>query len=148
MYSSEVYGQKHRQAGMSLAVATNFALCGVVAIASLTAPAATLENKWQPAIIFFVVTDAFAIVFVWLFMRTEGLRASSLEDMHVSDIRRQLAARPHKMLTSSLGRNCSLSLCVSGCDTKGGRSFRRPLPVARPKGHFGSGAETKPLWRT
>lgn len=116
MYSSEVYGQKHRQAGMSLAVATNFALCGVVAIASLTAPSATLEDKWQPAIIFFVVTDALAIVLVWLFMRTEGLRASSLEDMHVSDI--FSVARPHMMLTPSLGRNCSLSLCGSGCDIK------------------------------
>lgn len=82
MYSSEVFGQRHRQVGMSLAVATNFSLAGVITAVALVADPATVY--WANFIKAFAVLDGLAILVVWVFMRTPGARGNTLEDMHVS----------------------------------------------------------------
>jgi zinc transporter ZupT len=81
MYSSEVFGQTHREVGMSLAVAINLFLAGVLA---MSAPfyVTRLENKYMTLMGTFTGLTFVAFVLVWLFMR-DSTETASLEEMNV-----------------------------------------------------------------
>jgi hypothetical protein len=96
MYSSEIFPQKYREAGMSLAVAINLSFAGALAMAvpqyqnALSDP----EQHNQHLILLgsFAALDFVAAILVWLFMRYPDLKAVELEDMNVRISRSTLRA--------------------------------------------------------
>ncbi|KAJ1322959.1 MFS transporter SP family solute carrier family 2 (myo-inositol transporter) member 13 [Microdochium nivale] len=124
MYSSEVFGQRHRQVGMSLAVATNFSLAGVVtAVALVNTPAGVYLTNFIKA---FAVLDGLAILVVWLFMRTPGARGNTLEDMH------ELFTQPLWQYTSYQIREVALKTLTRS--KSGKRNFEQWLRDQGPAG--------------
>ncbi|KAH0031911.1 MFS general substrate transporter, partial [Aureobasidium melanogenum] len=83
MYSSEIFPQKYREVGMSLAVATNLSFAGALAMA-VPQYQDNLNDGGRHLVLLgsFAALDFVAAILVWLFMRYPE-RAVELEDMNV-----------------------------------------------------------------
>lgn len=86
MYSSEVFPQKYREVGMSLAVAINLSFAGALAMAvpQYQSKLQSSDHHNQHMILLgsFAALDFVAAILVWLFMRYPE-KAVELEDMNV-----------------------------------------------------------------
>ncbi|CAD0095548.1 unnamed protein product, partial [Aureobasidium vineae] len=87
MYSSEIFPQKYREVGMSLAVAINLSFAGALAMAvpqyQHRLDGATRDNQQHLKLLgSFAILDFVAAILVWLFMRYPE-KAVELEDMNV-----------------------------------------------------------------
>lgn len=89
MYSSEIFPQKYREVGMSLAVAINLSFAGALAMAvpqyQNTLGDPDQHNQHLILLGSFAALDFVAAVFVWLFMRYPE-KAVELEDMNVRSL--------------------------------------------------------------
>ena len=90
MYSSEIFPQKYREVGMSLAVATNLSFAAALAMAVPQYQDTLIDSKHnnQHLVLLgsFAALDFVAAVLVWLFMRYPD-KDVELEDMNVRIIR-------------------------------------------------------------
>ncbi|KAG9944286.1 MFS general substrate transporter, partial [Aureobasidium melanogenum] len=84
MYSSEIFPQKYREVGMSLAVAINLSFAGALAMA-VPQYQENLNDEGRHLVLLgsFAALDFVAAILVWLLMRYPE-RAVELEDMNVS----------------------------------------------------------------
>lgn len=87
MYSSEIFPQKYREVGMSLAVAINLSFAGALAMA-VPQYQENLNDEGRHLVLLgsFAALDFVAAILVWLLMRYPE-RAVELEDMNVSIFR-------------------------------------------------------------
>lgn len=116
MYSSEIFPQKYREVGMSLAVAINLSFAGALAMAvplyqkTLTGstsdsqprdPNSSPKQNNEHLILLgsFAALDFVAVILVWVFMRYPK-KFAELEEMNVSMIR--VASRLQNKLTNTL----------------------------------------------
>jgi hypothetical protein len=82
MYSSEVFPQVYREVGMSFACAVNFSFAGALAMVVPQYTADINNGRHFRLLGSFAGLDAFAVILVWLFMRSPD-DPVELEDMNV-----------------------------------------------------------------